>query len=251
MKAPTTNTNVLHELREAWLRAAVSELRPHFARARHPLPEHIRTAIAFPSTGRKGQRRGECWHSASSEDGHYEIFIRADLSDPLEILSVLVKELVHTTLPADAGHGKSFKAAALRIGLQGPMRKATPGVLLAERLAEVATALGPLPHARLHISETPLVAVAPAPAVALNLPKKQRARMHKAECANEACGYVVRVAAKPVRDIGPPHCPKHGAMTVSLPPEEAIDEDEPKITDEVIAETPRKPRGRDSGAQAG
>jgi hypothetical protein len=43
--------------------------------------------------------------------------------------------------------------------------------------------------------------------------------MIKAECAGEGCGYVVRVAAKWVRDLGPPLCPKHGSMTVDLPSE--------------------------------
>ena len=57
-----------HDLRESWLRAAVNLLRPYFVDIGYPLPDHIRTAIAFPSTGRKGKRLGECWHSTSSED---------------------------------------------------------------------------------------------------------------------------------------------------------------------------------------
>jgi hypothetical protein len=145
----------------------------------------------------------------------YEIFLRADLAEPVEVLSALVKELVHTTLPADSGHGKLFKAAALKIGLQGPMRKAQPGVLLQSRLTEVAATLGPLPHASLHIEQAPLTAVA----VAVDRPKKQRARMLKAECPAEGCGYTVRIAAKWVREVGLPPCPTHGPMPVDLPPE--------------------------------
>jgi hypothetical protein len=124
-------------------------------------------------------------------------------------------------------------------------------VLLAQKLAEVAAALGPLPHARLNISETPLVAVAPAPATALDRPKKQRTRMHKAECLTKSCGYVVRVAAKPVRDIGPPHCPKHGAMTVSLPPEEATDEDESENIEQPVSESGLVPHDQGSAAPPG
>jgi hypothetical protein len=204
-----------HEFRESWLRAATSELRPYFANVGYPLPDNIRFAIAFTSTGRKGKRVGECWHSSTSEDNSYEIFLRADLAEPVEILGALVKELVHTALPADTGHGKLFKAAALRIGLQGPMRTAQPGILLQNRLAEVAVTLGPLPHASLHIEQAPLTAVS----VAVDRPKKQRARMLKALCGSEECGYLVRVAAQQVKDIGPPHCPKHGPMTVEFPPE--------------------------------
>jgi hypothetical protein len=207
-----------HDFRESWLRAAAAELRPYFASVGYPLPDNIRFAIAFTSTGRKGKRVGECWHSSTSDDNSYEIFLRADIAEPVEVLGVLVKELVHTALPADTGHGKQFKQAAIKIGLQGPMRKAQPGVLLQNRLIEVAAALGPLPHASLHIDQTPLTAVA----VALDRPKKQRTRMLKAECpecAKEDRPYNVRIAASTAREIGAPHCPKHGAMTVEFPPE--------------------------------
>jgi hypothetical protein len=53
-----------------------------------------------------------------------------------------------------------------------------------------------------------------AAAIALDRPKKQRVRMLKAACATDSCGYTVRVAASWVRDVGPPHCPQHGAMSV-------------------------------------
>jgi hypothetical protein len=212
MKNPGLNR---HDSRETWLRAAAEQLRPYFAEVGYPLPPDIRYAIAFTSTGRKGKRRSETWNAASSQDSHYEIFLRADLSEPEEVLAVLVKELVHTAVPADAGHGKQFKDAAVKVGLQGPMREAIPGVLLQRRLAEVATMLGPLPHARLEISDMPLIAVAPA--IALNRPKAQRARMLKAECGVDGCPYLVRISAMHVREIGPPSCPKHGSMTVQLP----------------------------------
>lgn len=210
MKAPN-----VHNSREVWLRSAANELRPYFASCGLNLPENIRYAIAFPSTGRKGKRVGECWHSSSSGDSHFEIFVRADLADPVQVLGVLVKELVHTTLPPDAGHGKAFKAAAIKVGLQGPMREAKAGVLLQSRLADLAATLGPLPHASLNIGEAPLTAVA----VAVDRPKKQRARMLKAECTEQGCGYTVRIAAKWAHDLGSPHCPKHGPMVVAFPSE--------------------------------
>src|SRR3984893_9590644 len=126
------------DTREAWLRGGANELRGYFKSCGYELPENIRFAIAFPSTGRKGKRIGECWHSSTSADSSYEIFIRVDLSDVEEVLAVLVKELVHTLLPLDAGHGKEFKTAATRIGLQGPMRQATPGPLLKAELEKIA-----------------------------------------------------------------------------------------------------------------
>ena len=43
--------------------------------------------------------------------------------------------------------------------------------------------------------------------------------MLKAECEVEGCRFIVRVAASQVANVGPPHCPKHGAMAVHPPPE--------------------------------
>jgi len=212
-----------HDTREAWLRAAADDFRSHFKNCGYELPEHIRFAIAFPSTGRKGKRVGECWHSSTSDDSAYEIFIRADLWEPEKVLAVLIKELVHTLLPPDAGHGQLFKTAATRIGLEGPMRQAMPGPLLKQKLQELAEKLGPLPHARLDIEKQPMTMRG---SVAIDVPKKQATRYRKAECADKDCGFTVRVAASHVKNIGPPHCPVHGAMTVDLPNDEIEEDDE-------------------------
>jgi hypothetical protein len=214
-----------HDTREAWLRAATNELRPYFKSCGYELPENIRFAIAFPSTGRKGKRVGECWHSSTSADATYEIFIRADVAEPERVLAVLTKELVHTLLPLDEGHGKLFKMAATRIGLEGTMRQATPGPLLTERLKTLAVSLGPLPHAELHIEHQPMSVRG---SIGIDVPKKQTTRYRKATCIDSGCPYTVRVAASHVTNIGPPHCPVHGAMTVEIP-----DEDQ-----EEAAETP-------------
>ena len=212
MKPPANNH---HEFREGWLRAAAAGLREYFASVGYPLPDDIRFAIAFTSTGRRGKRVGECWHSSASGDARYEIFIRADLADPVDVLGVLMKELLHTALPADAGHGRLFKDAALKVGLLPPLRTATPNALLKAKLEELAATLGPLPHAKLDISQDPLIAVG----IAIDRPKKQKARLLRAQCTNEECGYTLRVPLKWVREPGPPHCPLHGAMTVEIPPD--------------------------------
>jgi hypothetical protein len=212
MKAPANNHQ---EYREGWLRTATTELRPYFASVGYPLSDDIRFAIAFTSTGRKGKRVGECWHASASGDARYEIFIRADIAEPVDVLGVLVKELIHTTLPADAGHGRLFREAALKIGLLPPLRAAVPGPLLQDKLEQLAAALGPLPHARLDLTRDPLVAVG----IAVDRPKKQRARLLKAWCARDNCGYTLRVPLKWVRQPGPPHCPLHGPMSVEMPPD--------------------------------
>ena len=184
------------------MRAATNELRPYFAGCGYPLPDKIRFAIGCPSTGRKGNRVGECWHSSTSADEHFEIFIRADWAEPGKVLGVLVHELVHAAVPIEARHGKLYRAAALKIGLQGKMVHALPGILLQKRLDELAAALGPLPHARLNIERG---ADNRGPA---DRAKKQGTRMLKAECEVDGHGYVVRIAASHVRNDGPPICPK-------------------------------------------
>lgn len=207
-----------HETREGWLKQAALLLRPHFTACGYDLPDNMRFSIGFPSTGRKGKRVGELWHASTSADGSFELFIRADISDPPEVLGILVHELVHAVLPPDAGHGKPYRDAAHKIGLQGKMREAMPGALLTTKLVDIAESLGPLPHARLHIERG---ATDKGPA---DRPKKQGTRLLKAICEHEGCGYTVRITAKWVDDLGPPICPKHDRLTVESTP---ADTDEP------------------------
>lgn len=197
-----------HDTRESWLRSATDMLRAYFDECGFQIPDNIRFSIGFPSTGRNGKRVGELWHPAASADGSFELFIRADMADPVEVLGVLVHELAHSVLPPDAGHGKLYKAAAVKLGLTGPMRHALPGALLRVKLVEIANGLGPLPHARLSL-EMGRDGKGPA-----DRPKKQKARLLKACCTDEGCGYNVRVVAKWVEKLGPPLCPEHGVMTM-------------------------------------
>jgi hypothetical protein len=211
----------IHSTRENWLRAATDELRPYFDKLGYSLPRNIRFAISFTSTGKRGRIPIECWHPALSADQHFEIIIRIDLSDPLEVLEHLVAVLVHTLLPAAARRGKEYKAIALRIGLEGPMRHATPTPIMRERLQTIVGNLGPLPHATLHYASSP------------NAPKKQTARMLKAACG-AACGYTIRLAEKWAR-AGLPLCPidkEHGPLMCDMPDEGEKAEDQSGTKDE-------------------
>jgi hypothetical protein len=51
-------------------------------------------AIGFPSTGKRGQRIGECWDA--SADRTFEVLIRPDQADPMAVAAILAHELVHT-----------------------------------------------------------------------------------------------------------------------------------------------------------
>jgi hypothetical protein len=190
--------------REDWLNHLAELMSPWFDNLDCPLPR-IRIAIGFPSTGRRGRRIGECWDGRASEDGTFEILIRPDQADPLEVAAILAHELVHAAVGLEAGHKAPFRSVALAIGLQGPMRSTTPGPGFIEAVRPMLEEVGPLPHARLGIG-------------ASTGPKKQTTRMLKAECRD--CGYTVRVARKWLEEVGAPHCPAHGEMTAEIPEDE-------------------------------
>ncbi len=128
------------------------------------------------------------------------------------ILGILAHELCHAAAPLGAKHGPKFRKVALAVGLEGKMTEALPGRAFAADLDRLAADLGPLPHAALAIS-----------AESADRPKKQTTRMLKAECSD--CGFTVRLARKWLDEIGAPHCPKHGKMTVEgLDSDEELDE---------------------------
>lgn len=220
MKLDSTATeanNFLYHNREAWLKAAIAELAPTFERVGITLPENLRCAIGFPSTGRRGGTIGECWSASRSADRHVEIFVRCDHDNPFTIIDILTHELIHAGLPEGAGHGKLFRLAALKLGLQGPMRHASAGPLLREFLTVIAGKLGPLPHARLNFAhgrpnrpglpdqegQEGQEGIIDAP----DTRKPQSARMLKAQCPSS--GYTCRVARKWLASLGAPVCPCH------------------------------------------
>jgi hypothetical protein len=193
--------------REAWLHAATAgHIASIFKSNGYAIPEAIRFAIGFPSTGRKSKAIGEHWPAQCSADAHHEIFIRPDISDPVEVLAILMHELVHAAVPPDSGHGRVFRKAALAVGLAGKMTSTVASETLKAELMMIAAQLGELPHARLDFS-----------ARGADTPKKQGTRMIK--CACDECGYTVRTARKWLA-IGVPGCPSHGAMTVECSEQE-------------------------------
>jgi len=63
------NASNQYDSREAWLRAATAELRLDFRDFGYKVPDNIRFAIAFPSTGRRSAAVGECWYPTSRTYG--------------------------------------------------------------------------------------------------------------------------------------------------------------------------------------
>ena len=188
--------------REDWLAAVAKRMTPWFG----TLPP-LRFAIGFPSTGKKGKAIGECWDRSASGDQHFEVLIRPDLAEPVEVAAVLAHELVHAVVGIKAGHGSAFRKVATGIGLEGKMTATVPGEAFKRSVAPILAEVGPLPHARLQWGGDSTG------------PKKQGTRLVKVACPE--CGYTVRITRKWLEQ-GAPLCPTH-----MLPLAEEGQEEEP------------------------
>ncbi|MCB8883959.1 hypothetical protein ACELLULO517_27200 [Acidisoma cellulosilytica] len=212
---PISNPNQ-HPNRESWLNDVASRLRPAFVQLGAPLPDRLRIAIGFPSTGRRAKATGECWDSTASADGTFEILIRPDLAEAdgaiaLPVAAALAHELVQAAVGIQAGKGVVFRRVALGIGLTGPMRATMPGPAFLALVAPILETVGPLPHARLEADKKAGEADQQVEgSLTTTAPRKQANRHVKCTCGT--CGYVVRTARKWIDDVGAPLCPQHGPM---------------------------------------
>jgi predicted Zn-ribbon and HTH transcriptional regulator len=196
-KAPRLNVDDWHarapETREEWLNKATDKLRPLFEAAGYKVPANVRNTCGFPSKSalaNKKQRIGECWSDSASEGKVFEIFISPVLAKELTVLETLAHELVHATVGLEAKHGSKFSKCAKAIGLEGKMTATTAGKELREKLSDLAKAIGPYPHKRLHGMTSG--------------EKKQGTRLIKCEC--KTCGYTVRTTRSWL-EFGAPICP--------------------------------------------
>jgi len=179
--------------REAWLTAAVSEIRPWFKEIDVELPEKIRVACGWSK--RAGKGIGWCWKREASSDGTNEILVTPEQADPVKTLAVLVHELIHSSDDGESKHSGHFRTTALAIGLEGKMTATQAGSALTDRLTKLTEQLGVYPHASIN--------------PALSTIPKQTTRMIKLECPED--GYTVRTTRKWI-DVGLPSCPSGHTM---------------------------------------
>lgn len=185
------------DTREGWLNRCAALMVPWFEELGYEVPA-IRVSIGFTSKGARSNRIGECWDSACSADGVYEIFLVPSLSDSSRIADILAHEMVHAVVGIAAKHGPKFRKCATTIGLEGKMACTTAGPRFLERIKPILEEVGEIPHKTLRGGSN-------------TSPKKQPTRMLKCECSD--CGYVVRTTAKWL-EFGAPVCPVDGiAMT--------------------------------------
>ena len=170
------------ENREAWLTEASETLTEHITLQSGLKPSPVKVSCGWPSTralSLKKKTIGECWHHSIIEQEDSHIFISPSLSDPIEVLGVLLHELGHAALPSGTGHKAPFKQFASEVGLQG---KPTATIVSEDSsdplriyLDRLASKLGEYPHQSIDKSLKP----------------KQSTRLRLYECL---CPIKLRVA---------------------------------------------------------
>lgn len=174
--------------RDEWLNAFVVEARPIFKAAGLDLPEKIRVSVGWMFRSSNKKTLGQCWHEEASTDGTREIWINPTLdggTDSSRIADVVTHELCHTLFGKDEKHGRHFKEAVGKLGLEGKATATIAGPDWHAWADPILEKLGPLPHAALDPT--------------LSGVKKQKTYLIKAQC--DTCDCPVRVTAKWVNKI--------------------------------------------------
>jgi hypothetical protein len=179
-----------YENREAWLIAALAEIRDWFAQTSPSVDVPATVRVSCGWSKRSGKGIGWCWKSDASKDGTNEILISPEVDGAFEVLGILVHEAIHASDNGESKHSGYFRTTALAIGLEGKMTATTVGTALESRIRQLVEKLGPYPHAAIN----PGMSIIP----------KQSTRMLKLECPG--CGYVARTTQKWL-DVGVPTCP--------------------------------------------
>ena len=137
--------------REAWLGKMADILEKElFKKKSLELPKY-RVSVGFPYGVPKAI--GQCFGRELSADETEEIFICPTQSEAFTVTHVLLHEMIHACVGAEAKHGPKFRAVAVDFGLEGKMTGTTPGPTLSGQLNglinQLVEKIGPYPHATL------------------------------------------------------------------------------------------------------
>lgn len=145
--SPSTTIFFLPE-RQRWLARALTELRSYTASMGLILPTRLAVRVGRPQVIEGLPARGECWSAVSAPEGMPTIVISDLLTDPVEILGVLLHELIHSVDEQNTGHGDWFKSWSEHLGLVG-LTSTTVGQKLYPRLKQLADSLGAYPESNI------------------------------------------------------------------------------------------------------
>ena len=139
--------DILFETSEEWLLAAVDmQLRDVVQRITGMVIPSVRVGVGFPSAGASSSTLGETYSRSVAADNVNEILIRVTMSDPVEVLGVLLHELIHVGFDAKYGHGKRFQKEFTKLGFIGDPRSHTMSPELRNSLTKLSDALGAYPR---------------------------------------------------------------------------------------------------------
>lgn len=172
----------MYATREAWLQDAAGELAPAITTAAGAYPAGIRIACGFPSTHRRSGALGETFAATDSADQTVEVLISPTVSDPIDVLAVLARQLAQAAA-SNAALTRAYQA----LGIEPKKPRDIP-IVTGVNLRAIAEALGAYPHATLSLSDRP----------------KAATRLLKGQCPS--CGYTIRLTQK-WADRGLPTCP--------------------------------------------
>ena len=209
--------------REGYLAAFVAAARPVFAAVGLTIPAAVRVGVGWTSKGSRAKAIGECWSTACSDDGTWEIILSPGLADGPRVADVLTHELIHAAVGLACGHRGAFLRAMRALGLEGKATATTAGPGWHDLFDAIVEGLGAYPHARLDGAQS-------------SGPKKQGTRQLKVECP---CGVIYRMSRK-VAEMGLPHC---GACCGPMTCDALDDESEAEGLDEydMAANAPAAP----------
>lgn len=189
-----TTSKCKYLTREAWLQAAVEELRPKYGKK---LPEKIHTIISWPKGASKAQ--GQFFSSNWTTQRGVYICLSPEIKEvtgKIGLLSILMHELVHASLETEEkgtkGHGVPFKALATSLGLEGKMRSSHANETLVKELDQLAKKLGSFPH---------------VPMVNVKEKKKPAGKTCVRYVSPVNDKYSCWVSVKQAKEVGGPICP--------------------------------------------
>jgi len=182
----------MSKTREEWLNNAAAEMKTWVTGSRDG-QEYLDPfiSVGFPkgSRGSASHAIGQCHDKSMSGDKERaHIFIIPTMTNPVDILAVLMHELVHASVGNKCGHRGPFKHCAVDVGLEGPMTATVPGELLKLRLELLSHDLGEYPH--------PGLKTAPR--------GSKGSRLLKVYCLG--CGCIIRITQKWLDLVGEPTC---------------------------------------------
>ena len=135
----------MSQTREDWIRQMIRAVTPIFTEAGARVPPRIGCICAvFDWERRPSWLAGQCI-PVHMGNGIPYVLISPSQSDPLEVSSTIVHELVHACLDCRGGHGEPFQELAAKVGLVAPWTYAPAGEVLKRRLSALVECAGRYP----------------------------------------------------------------------------------------------------------